>query len=119
MASNAQKSKRKSSGKSAKPKPKPKVAADPKPRVIVTPDPAPALPMRTSRMSIASLLLAVFGLGLWPFAPAGFVLGIVSLRKLKADNERGAYLSYCGIIIGGIASIYIAWRMITGNPGTG
>ena len=56
----------------------------------------------TNTMAVLALVLA------FAFAPAGLVLGIVARRQIRETGEEGEGLALAGIIIGGIATAFIA-----------
>ena len=64
-------------------------------------------PLRYDRLAIASLVCAIvsFMVYLWiPAAPVAFVLGILALKRIKAEPERlkGRGMALAGMILGAI-----------------
>ncbi|WP_051701683.1 DUF4190 domain-containing protein [Mycetocola saprophilus] len=62
-----------------------------------------AAPQKTSIMAILALIFGIV------FAPAGIVLGHISLKQLKTSGEGGAGLAKAGLIIGYI--FFALWLM--------
>jgi hypothetical protein len=61
---------------------------------------------QTNTMAILSLVLA------FVFAPAGLVLGIMARKQIRQTGEDGDGLALAGMIVGGIATAFLALMII-------
>jgi hypothetical protein len=63
-------------------------------------------PRPTNTMAILSLVLA------FVFAPAGLILGIIARKQIRQTGEDGDGLALAGMIVGGIATAFLALMII-------
>ena len=68
------------------------------------------MPPPNNSMAIASLVLALAGLGCGITAPIGAVLGHVARRQIRSTGESGDGMALAGIIIGWIITgLMVLW----------
>jgi hypothetical protein len=76
------------------------------PQPMATPYPgygyAPPLVPPTNNLAIASLVLALVGLGCQLTAPIGAIMGHVALKQIRERGESGEGMAKAGIIVGWI-----------------
>lgn len=73
------------------------------------PAPVWAPPPRTDPLAIASLVVGIVGLFLFPFvvSQVGLVLGIVAVRRVRRTGDQGFGLAVAGIVVGALGTLLV------------
>lgn len=73
------------------------------------PPPVWAPPPRTDPLAIASLVVGIVGLFLFPFvvSQVGLVLGIVAARRVRRSGDQGFGLAVAGIVVGALGTLFV------------